>query len=118
MNPSPARRWPTSWQVTPLTWILPPMVERAWPRPATLPDIILLDLMMPGMDGYEVCTQLRSDPLLAEVPILPDDHRLQRPQITPTRWHGADDFIAKPFDGLELLTAPAHPSPTSTVFAV
>ena len=35
-----------------------------------IPDLILLDVMMPGMDGYEVCRRLRKDPILAEVPIV------------------------------------------------
>src|SRR5690606_7409626 len=37
---------------------------------ATIPDLILLDIMMPGMDGYEVCRRLRGDNVLAEVPIV------------------------------------------------
>ena len=66
------------------------------------PDVILLDVMMPGIDGYEVCRRLRSDPRLSEVPIvmltaLDDrDSRLQGIEA------GADDFISKPFDRVEL----------------
>jgi two-component system cell cycle response regulator len=66
------------------------------------PDLILLDVMMPGMDGFEVCRRLRADPLLAEVPIvmvtaLDDrDSRLHGINI------GADDFVSKPFDVAEL----------------
>lgn len=66
------------------------------------PDLILLDVMMPGMDGYEVCRQLRADEHLSEVPIfmvtaLDDrDSRLQGLEA------GADDFLAKPVDSLEL----------------
>jgi putative two-component system response regulator len=66
------------------------------------PDLVLLDVMMPGMNGFEVCQHLRSDPLHAEVPILMvtalDDResRLQGIKV------GADDFISKPFYGEEL----------------
>lgn len=66
------------------------------------PDLILLDVMMPGLDGFEVCTRLRAEPLLAEVPIImltaldDRDSRLQGIKA------GADDFISKPFDHVEL----------------
>ena len=66
------------------------------------PDLMLLDVMMPGIDGFEVCRRLRADSLLAEVPVLMitalDDHdsRLQGIEA------GADDFISKPFDDTEL----------------
>jgi two-component system, cell cycle response regulator len=69
-----------------------------------VPDLILLDVMMPGMDGFEVCRRLRNDNVLAEVPVLMitalDDRnsRLQGIQA------GADDFITKPIDSFELLT--------------
>jgi signal transduction histidine kinase len=66
------------------------------------PDLILLDVKMPGMDGFEVCRRLRANPLLAEVPVLmitalyDRDSRLQGIEA------GADDFIGKPFDESEL----------------
>lgn len=71
---------------------------------AIMPDLILLDVMMPGMDGFEVCRHLREADRLREVPILLltalDDRgsRLQGLQA------GADDFLSKPIDGQELLT--------------
>jgi CheY-like chemotaxis protein/anti-sigma regulatory factor (Ser/Thr protein kinase) len=67
-----------------------------------IPDIILLDVMMPAMDGFAVCRMLRTDTLLAEVPILLvtalDDRAFRIKGIEA----GADDFISKPFDRLEL----------------
>jgi two-component system NtrC family sensor kinase len=67
------------------------------------PDLILLDVMMPDIDGFEVCRQLRTDPVLAEVPIIlvtaldDRDSRLQGIEA------GADDFVSKPIDKTELL---------------
>lgn len=66
------------------------------------PDLILLDVMMPGMDGFDVCRRLRSTPGLAEVPIILltalDDSTSRIEGIQS----GADDFLAKPFDRQEL----------------
>jgi two-component system, cell cycle response regulator len=66
------------------------------------PDLILLDVMMPGMDGFETCRLLRKDPLLAEIPILMvtalDDRESRLEGIEA----GADDFITKPYDRIEL----------------
>jgi PAS domain S-box-containing protein len=66
------------------------------------PDLILLDVMMPGLDGFEVCQRLRATPRLAEVPILlvtaldDRDSRLRGIEV------GADDFISKPIDRVEM----------------
>ncbi|MBN2223321.1 MAG: PAS domain S-box protein [Deltaproteobacteria bacterium] len=69
---------------------------------AHTPDLVLLDVMMPEMDGFEVCRRLRSDPRTTELPILIvtalDDHRSRLAGIEA----GADDFISKPFDPEEL----------------
>ena len=68
------------------------------------PDLIILDIMMPNMDGFEVCEQLRADPELAEVPIFMltslDDRQSRLTGLSV----GADDFIIKPIDDLELRT--------------
>ena len=66
------------------------------------PDLVLLDVMMPGMDGFEVCRQLRADPLTAEIAVLLvtalDDRETRLEGISA----GADDFISKPYDRGEL----------------
>ena len=66
------------------------------------PDVILLDVMMPGMDGYEVCRRVRANATLADVPVIlltALDDRASRLEGIEA---GADDFISKPFDRLEL----------------
>ncbi|MCB0169392.1 MAG: response regulator [Anaerolineae bacterium] len=68
-----------------------------------IPDLVVLDIMMPKMDGFEVCQRLRSDPRLAEVPILMltalDDLNSKVRGLEV----GADDFLSKPFNSVELL---------------
>jgi PAS domain S-box-containing protein len=69
---------------------------------AELPDLILLDVMMPGMDVFEVCRRLRTQPATAEVPVILvtalDDQASRLAGIEA----GADDFISKPFNRAEL----------------
>jgi two-component system cell cycle response regulator len=69
---------------------------------ATPPDVILLDVMMPGMNGFEVCRQLRKHPQLREVPVIMltalDDREARLEGFEA----GADDFVSKPFDRAEL----------------
>ncbi len=66
------------------------------------PDLVLLDVMMPGMNGYEVCRQFRADVRFAEMPIVMvtalDDQSLRLEGIES----GADDFITKPFNRADL----------------
>ena len=68
-----------------------------------LPDLILLDVMMPKMNGYEVCKRLRNHTKLAEVPILMVTALDDRESRVRGLNAGADDFISKPFYGEELM---------------
>jgi two-component system, cell cycle sensor histidine kinase and response regulator CckA len=69
-----------------------------------MPDVILLDVMMPGMDGYEVCKSLRANPLLAEVPVLMLTALDDRDSRLYGLEAGADEFLTKPIDRTELRT--------------
>ncbi len=66
------------------------------------PDLILLDVMMPGMDGYEVCSRVRSSPQLAEVPVVMLTALDDRESLLRGFGVGADDFLSKPVDRFEL----------------
>lgn len=66
------------------------------------PDIILLDIMMPGMDGFEVCRRIRSEKEIAEVPILFLSALDDRQSLLSGLEAGVDDFINKPPDRYEL----------------
>jgi class 3 adenylate cyclase len=65
-------------------------------------DLVLLDILMPGMDGYEVCRRIRENPTTAFLPVvmITASDTAQKLRATEA---GADDFVAKPFDQGELL---------------
>jgi putative two-component system response regulator len=82
------------------------MAENGWQAiekaKALLPDVILLDVMMPGMTGFEVCQRIRNDPQVAEIPIIILTALDDRESLLNSLKAGADDFISKPFDRYEL----------------
>lgn len=67
------------------------------------PDAVLVDVMMPGMDGLEVLAVLRSDPLTARLPIVLVSAKAQVADLDAGRAAGASDYVTKPFDPLELV---------------
>ena len=67
-----------------------------------LPDLALLDVMMPGMSGFEACLELRADPALAAIPVILLTARAQESDIEQGFNVGADDYVVKPFSPREL----------------
>ena len=66
------------------------------------PELLVLDVILPGMDGFAVCREMRADPILGEIPILFLTART-KPEDRVMGFHvGADDYLAKPFDLDEL----------------
>ena len=66
------------------------------------PDLILLDVNMPGIDGFEVCRRLRADPILTDVPVVMTTALDDKASRIEGIEAGADDFITKPIDRLEI----------------
>ena len=62
------------------------------------PDLIVLDIMLPGLDGYEICHQLRQKPETAELPILMLSAKARKEDKDTGLKTGADDYLAKPAD--------------------
>jgi two-component system, cell cycle response regulator len=67
------------------------------------PDIILLDVMMPGMDGFECCRQLKADPTTRHIPVVMVTALDQREDRIKGLAVGAEDFLTKPIDDVQLL---------------
>lgn len=67
------------------------------------PDLVILDLMLPGMDGVEVCRQVKADPVTRAIPIIMVTAKSEESDIVLGLGIGADDYIAKPFSPRELV---------------
>ncbi len=66
------------------------------------PDVILLDVMMPEMDGYETCKRLKSQPGTRHIPVVFLSARAQQSEIQKGREIGAIGYLVKPFDPMKL----------------
>jgi DNA-binding response OmpR family regulator len=70
---------------------------------AVRPDLVLLDVLMPGIDGYSICAQIRADANLAAVPVIIVTANYSLADVEAARRAGADDFLVKPFQPAALL---------------
>ena len=68
------------------------------------PDVVLLDVLMPRIDGYTVCERLRADDRGAAIPVILLTANFITVDQEVARRAGADDFVVKPFDPYELMT--------------
>jgi len=69
-----------------------------------LPDLILMDLVMPKMNGLEACRKLRSQPATRDIPIIMVTTRGESDNVVKGFESGVTDYVTKPISGLELLT--------------
>lgn len=68
------------------------------------PDLILLDVMMPNLDGLSACATIRTDAATAHIPIIMVTTRGEEQNIETAFRNGCTDYVTKPINGLELLT--------------
>ncbi len=67
------------------------------------PDLVILDLMLPGLDGLEVCRRMQSDPITSAIPIIMVTAKGEESDVVIGLQLGADDYVAKPFSPKELV---------------
>ncbi|MBF0231715.1 MAG: response regulator [Desulfamplus sp.] len=82
--------------------ITPPQTQYTEDKAKALPDLILLDIEMPGMDGFEVCSILKQQPLSRDIPVIFISGNIDPDDITKGFEVGAIDYVTKPYNPAEL----------------
>jgi CheY-like chemotaxis protein len=62
------------------------------------PDLIILDIMMPRLDGYQTCERLKADEMLKDIPVVFLSAKAQQSDIEKGKTYGVADYLTKPFD--------------------
>lgn len=80
------------------------------------PDMILLDVNMPGLNGFEVCQRLRRDPRFETTPIIMLTAAAQKEDVAAGLAAGADHYLTKPFSPVRLLSLVERVLPTAALW--
>lgn len=72
---------------------------------SSLPDLVFMDVVMPGASGFEVCRMLKSDPSTAEMPVVMVTHRSQLQDKMWAQRQGANGYVTKPWTGAGIIAA-------------
>ena len=67
------------------------------------PDVVVLDVMLPGLDGFEVCRAIKSDPATSSIPVLMLTAKKSSIDLERGRVAGADAYLTKPFKSVKVL---------------
>jgi twitching motility two-component system response regulator PilG len=67
------------------------------------PDLVVLDIMLPGLDGFEVCRRIKSDPQTATIPVVILSAKKSSQDLERGRNAGADAYLTKPFKAVKVL---------------
>ena len=70
----------------------------------TVPDLVILDVMLPDEDGYQILNKLRADPACAHLPVIMVTAKTSEIDVVKGLDHGADDYLCKPFGIMEFLS--------------
>lgn len=70
---------------------------------AEIPDLVILDIMMPRLDGYQACEQLKAAETTKEIPIIFLSAKAQQGDIDKGKSYGVADYLTKPFDPSDLI---------------
>jgi len=68
------------------------------------PSVLILDVMMPNKNGYDVCNEVKSDPVLSDIHVVMLTAKGQNVDRELGLSHGADEYISKPFSPIQILT--------------
>ncbi len=67
------------------------------------PDLVILDIMMPRLDGYQTCRQLKESAATSDIPVIFLSAKAQQSDIEKGKQYGVEDYLTKPFDPNELI---------------